>query len=106
MEIPEADYPKLATLDGRIDYLASHGGPLRCPKQVSGQVLNIDGSIGEGGGQVLRTSLALAVITGKPFRMTNIRRRRAKPGLMPQHVKAVEAAGAVGMAHVEGDRFG
>jgi len=69
-------------------------------------VLNIDGSIGEGGGQVLRTSLALAVITGKAFRMTNIRRRRAKAGLMPQHLKAVEAAGAVGMAHVEGDRFG
>jgi RNA 3'-phosphate cyclase len=69
-------------------------------------VLNIDGSIGEGGGQVLRTSLALAVITGKAFRMTNIRRRRAKPGLMPQHLKAVEAASAVGMARVEGDRFG
>ncbi|MBZ5694663.1 MAG: RNA 3'-terminal phosphate cyclase [Acidobacteriia bacterium] len=69
-------------------------------------MLNIDGSIGEGGGQVLRTSLALAVVTGKPFRMTNIRRRRSKPGLMPQHLKAVEAAGAVGMARVEGDRFG
>lgn len=69
-------------------------------------MLNIDGSIGEGGGQVLRTSLALAAITGKAFRMTNIRRRRAKPGLMPQHLKAVEAASAVGMARVEGDRFG
>lgn len=69
-------------------------------------MLNIDGSIGEGGGQVLRTSLALAVVTGKAFRMTNIRRRRAKPGLMPQHLKAVEAASTVGMARVEGDRFG
>jgi len=69
-------------------------------------VLSIDGSIGEGGGQVLRTSLALAVITGKAFRMINIRRRRAKPGLMPQHLKAVEAASAVGMARVGGDRFG
>ena len=69
-------------------------------------MISIDGSIGEGGGQVLRTSLALAVITGKAFRMTNIRRRRAKPGLMPQHLKAVEAATAVGMARVEGDRFG
>lgn len=69
-------------------------------------MLNIDGSIGEGGGQVLRTSLALAVITGKAFRMTNIRRRRAKPGLMPQHLKAVEAASAVGMACLQGDRFG
>lgn len=70
------------------------------------RVVNIDGSIGEGGGQVLRTSLALAVLTGKPFRMTNIRRHRSKPGLMPQHLKAVEAASAVGMAHVSGDRFG
>ncbi|HXX44103.1 MAG TPA: RNA 3'-terminal phosphate cyclase [Candidatus Acidoferrales bacterium] len=69
-------------------------------------MLSIDGSIGEGGGQVLRTSLALAVITGKAFRMINIRRRRAKPGLMPQHLKAVEAASAVGMARVGGDRFG
>ena len=54
----------------------------------------------------MRTSLALAMITRKAFRMTNIRRRRAKPGLMPQHLKAVEAASAVGMARVEGDRFG
>lgn len=69
-------------------------------------MLNIDGSIGEGGGQVLRTSLALAAITSKAFRMTNIRRRRAKPGLMPQHLKAVEAARAVAMAHVLGDRLG
>lgn len=54
----------------------------------------------------MRTSLSLAVITGKSFRMTDIRRRRAKPGLMPQHLRAVEAAGAVGTARVEGDRFG
>jgi RNA 3'-terminal phosphate cyclase (ATP) len=69
-------------------------------------VLNIDGSIGEGGGQVLRTSLAVAAIAGKPFRITNIRRRRSKPGLMPQHLNAVEAATAVGMARVSGARLG
>jgi RNA 3'-terminal phosphate cyclase (ATP) len=68
--------------------------------------LSIDGSIGEGGGQVLRTSLALALITGRPFTMNNIRRRRAKPGLMPQHLKAVEAAREVGTATVEGARIG
>jgi len=72
----------------------------------SERVLHIDGSIGEGGGQVLRTSLALSVLTGKAFRITNIRRRRSKPGLMAQHLKAVEAACAVGTAHVSGDRLG
>jgi RNA 3'-terminal phosphate cyclase (ATP) len=42
--------------------------------------IEIDGSAGEGGGQILRTSLALATITGKPLRMVNIRANRAKPG--------------------------
>jgi RNA 3'-phosphate cyclase len=73
---------------------------------VPDQVLTIDGSFGEGGGQILRSSLALSLITGKPFSMTNIRRHRAKPGLMAQHLKAVEAAGAVGMARVEGAQLG
>jgi len=69
-------------------------------------MLAIDGSLGEGGGQVLRSSLALALLTGRPFTMTNIRQRRAKPGLMPQHLKAVEAASAVGMARVRGAQLG
>ncbi len=68
--------------------------------------LSIDGSLGEGGGQVLRTSLALALITGRSFTMRNIRSRRAKPGLMAQHLKAVEAATKIGKAQVEGDRIG
>jgi RNA 3'-terminal phosphate cyclase (ATP) len=68
--------------------------------------LSIDGSIGEGGGQVLRTSLALSLITGRSFTLNNIRQRRAKPGLMAQHLKAVEAAGEVGKAKVEGARLG
>ena len=75
------------------------------PSPEAKQALVIDGSLGEGGGQVLRTSLSLAVITGKAFAMKNIRRRRAKPGLMAQHLKAVEAAAAVGLAHVEGARL-
>jgi RNA 3'-terminal phosphate cyclase (ATP) len=69
-------------------------------------MLTIDGSLGEGGGQVLRTSLSLAQITGRSFTMTNVRRHRVKPGLMPQHLKAVEAAGAVGMARVQGAQLG
>ncbi len=68
--------------------------------------LSIDGSLGEGGGQVLRTSLTLALITGRSFILNNIRQRRAKPGLMAQHLKAVEAAREVGKAKVEGGRLG
>jgi len=64
--------------------------------------LSIDGSLGEGGGQVLRTSLALALITGRSFTLNNIRQRRANPGLMAQHLKAVESAREVGKAKVEG----
>ena len=52
----------------------------------------IDGSEGEGGGQVLRTSLALSILTGKPFRIERIRANRSRPGVMRQHVTAVEAA--------------
>jgi RNA 3'-terminal phosphate cyclase (ATP) len=68
--------------------------------------LSIDGSIGEGGEQILRTSLALALITGRAFTLNNIRQRRAKPGLMAQHLKAVEAPREVGEATVEGARLG
>ncbi len=50
-------------------------------------LLSIDGSQGEGGGQILRTSLALSMITGKPFRIENIRAGREKPGLLRQHLK-------------------
>jgi RNA 3'-terminal phosphate cyclase (ATP) len=73
---------------------------------IADQTLTIDGSLGEGGGQVLRSSLALALITGKSFTMINIRRRRTKRGLMAQHLKAVEAASAVGMARVAGAQLG
>jgi RNA 3'-phosphate cyclase len=69
-------------------------------------LIHIDGSIGEGGGQVLRTSLALALITGKAFRISKIRQCRSKPGLMAQHLKAVEAAQLVGAARVEGAHRG
>lgn len=62
----------------------------------------IDGAEGEGGGQVLRNALALSLVTGKPFRINNIRGGRAKPGLMRQHVTAIEAACAVGSAQCEG----
>ena len=67
--------------------------------------IEIDGIRGEGGGQILRTSLALSLITGKPFKMVNIRARRRKPGLMRQHLTAVRAAAEVGSAQVTGDEI-
>ncbi len=65
-------------------------------------MLTIDGSMGEGGGQVLRTSLALAILTGKAVHLANIRAGREKPGLQPQHLQAVQAAAAICDGQVEG----
>lgn len=58
-------------------------------------MMEIDGSAGEGGGQVLRSALTLSMITGQPFRLANIRARRPKPGLLRQHLVAVQAAAQV-----------
>jgi RNA 3'-terminal phosphate cyclase (ATP) len=66
------------------------------------RMLVLDGSEGEGGGQTLRTSLALALVTGQPFRMERIRAKRQKPGLLRQHLTAVEAAKTGGCAEVTG----
>jgi RNA 3'-terminal phosphate cyclase (ATP) len=68
-------------------------------------VLTIDGSQGEGGGQILRTSLSLSMVTGQPFRIERIRAGRDRPGLMRQHLAAVEAARAISSAEVEGARL-
>jgi RNA 3'-phosphate cyclase len=65
-------------------------------------MIRIDGSFGEGGGQVLRTSLALSCVLGKPMVITNIRKARKKPGLQPQHRTAVMAAASIANAEVEG----
>ncbi|APR88109.1 RNA 3'-terminal phosphate cyclase [Minicystis rosea] len=69
-------------------------------------MLIIDGSTGEGGGQILRTSLALSLITGSPVKVCSIRARRSRPGLMRQHLTAVRAAAEVGRAEVSGDAIG
>ncbi|KIG16492.1 RNA 3'-terminal phosphate cyclase [Enhygromyxa salina] len=69
------------------------------------ETIVIDGSQGEGGGQVLRTSLALAAVTGAPLRIVNIRSKRRQPGLMRQHLAAVRAAAEVSGATVRGDEL-
>jgi RNA 3'-terminal phosphate cyclase (ATP) len=66
----------------------------------------LDASHGEGGGQVLRTALALAVALGRPVALERIRLRRPKPGLQPQHLTVVRALAAIADAHVAGDELG
>lgn len=68
--------------------------------------VEIDGSFGEGGGQILRTSLTLSALTGTPFRMFNIRKNRPKPGLQHQHLTAVKIVKALTNAVTKGDFLG
>lgn len=63
-------------------------------------MIELDGAAGEGGGQILRTALSLSMITGQPFRITNIRAGRARPGLLRQHLVAVQAAARICDAEV------
>ena len=58
-------------------------------------MIELDGAVGEGGGQILRSALTLSMITGQPFRIKNIRANRPKPGLMRQHLVAVQAAAQI-----------
>lgn len=69
-------------------------------------MITIDGSFGEGGGQILRTSLGLSLVTGQPFRIENIRSGRKKPGLMRQHLTAANAAAEIGDADISGASIG
>jgi len=72
-------------------------------KDLSGpDLICIDGSFGEGGGQILRTALTLSCMLGKPMAVTDIRRLRQKPGLQPQHLTAVLAAASIAGAEVHG----
>ena len=69
-------------------------------------MVRVDGSFGEGGGQILRTSLSLSTVTGQPFRIENIRAKREKSGLLRQHLTAVLAAAEICGGQVEGAFLG
>lgn len=71
-----------------------------------GEWLEVDGSYGEGGGQIIRSSVALSAITGKPVHINNIRAKRAKPGLQNQHLMAVTAAAEISGAKLDGAAVG
>ena len=66
----------------------------------------IDGSQGEGGGQVLRSALSLSVALGRPVRVTHVRGGRPKPGLLRQHLAALRAAAAISGGVAEGGELG
>lgn len=69
-------------------------------------MLTIDGSQGEGGGQILRSALTLSLLTGEPFRIEKIRAGRAKPGLLRQHLAAVKAAAEISAGETMGAELG
>jgi len=69
-------------------------------------MIEIDGSFGSGGGQILRTACALSAVTKKPCRVFNIRRGREKPGLMPQHLLGIQTLSQLCNGRLEGDSLG
>lgn len=89
----------MARLDGRL------GGALDAPVTRRAPIV-LDGSLGEGGGQVLRTALSLSAVTGTPFRIERLRQGRLKPGLRPQHLAAARATAELCAARVEGAEVG
>jgi RNA 3'-terminal phosphate cyclase (ATP) len=84
----------------------SRAGGVLVASAPGSKLVTLDGSSGEGGGQILRTALTLSLLTGRPFRIVKIRANRDKPGLRPQHLKAVEAAAMLGNAEVVGGSAG
>ncbi len=82
------------------------GERLKNPALEVDVAVRIDGSYGEGGGQILRTSIALSALLGRPVEIVNIRAKRANPGLQPQHLTGVKAAALLTDAEVVGAEKG
>lgn len=80
--------------------------PPSIPQPGGGRLVSIDGSVGEGGGQVLRAAVALAAIMETSLKVTNIRAGRENPGMRPQHVAAVKAVASLCGAGLEGAEVG
>jgi len=93
---------------GRHDGLGSphRGLGESCRVAKSSGMVHLDGSKGEGGGQILRTALTLSLLTGKPFQIRQIRANRDRPGLRPQHLAAVQAAAELGQGDASGASVG
>lgn len=89
----------------RKGFPEASGKPKGDRKTMSGP-LHIDGSRGEGGGQMLRTALSLSVVTGRAFEIQNLRARRRNPGLAPQHLHTVRVFREISDAHCRGDEPG
>ncbi len=68
--------------------------------------VDLDGSLGEGGGQILRTALSLSAVTGRPFAIERVRANRLKPGLRPQHREAARAVARIVNGRLVGDEVG
>jgi len=93
------------------DRIAEYGRKTQRYGPVIWRMIIIDGSRGEGGGQIIRTALTLSAITGQPFRVEKIRANRPNPGLQPQHLMAVKAVrsicrGQAENADIESESFG
>ncbi len=90
----------------RLAKFAAGGAVLSRESSPKSRLITLDGSSGEGGGQILRSALALSLLTGKAFRIVKIRANRDRPGLRPQHLKSVETAALLGNAEVSGGSIG
>ena len=73
---------------------------------MGNNLVKIDGSVGEGGGQILRTAVALSAVTKKPCHVFNIRKSRPKPGLAQQHLLGIQALAQLCQGKLEGDELG